>query len=340
MNDGRALAAVLPAELKEYCAVRDGLGQICSFVAVAAGIKPVLDDWIPAARLGRLRSLGASLGLTVDADETFLFIDDPEVGGVVGGELLNTTRARSVAATEPGGLLHVYVGRDAGAVELARRSGWYGLIAGNRMVPKPFIDHHWLGELLGYPECCLRSFARHGAWNVANPYAEAAGASGVAHPLANPVLRHTGLSYVVHYPCAFDCEATVAFGDAVRRAVHRMSPELGRAADAAVSGPFLLLSGWAAFAFDGAVKGRGLIRYRSVRPAPTNRVDADLAALLSSGDEVAVRGDVVVVFKGGRAVGTRHVRADRYAPEHPVVVDFDAGMLRPIDADDQVLLAR
>lgn len=340
MSDARTLAASLPEEFQEYCSLREGLGQICSFIAVVAGMKPVLDDWIPPARLGRLRRLCASMGVTVEADETFLFLDEAELGEVVGGELLNTTRARAVTDAHPGGLLHVYIGRDPGAVEAARRSGWYGLITGNRVVPKPFIDHHWLGALLGYPPCCLASFAHHGAWNVANPYADAASGTTAAHPLANPVLRHTGLSYVVHYPCTFDCGATVAYGEAVRRAVYQMSPQLGHAADAAVSGPFLLLSGWNAFVFDGALHGRAAIRYRAVRPAPTNRVDAELAALLSSGDEVVVRGDVLVVFKERRPIGSRQVRADRYAPEHPVVVDFDANLLGAPELDAAAVLAR
>lgn len=318
-----SLAATLPASLRAYCDLRDGLGQVVQLLAAAGGLKPVLDDWVGVDDVPTLEHLAGELGLHMVVDEVFAFAAaGDELSDVVGADLLNTTRARAVDGAEPGGLAHVYLGRNAEDVRQASASGWYNLVVGDRVVPKPWIDHYWFGRLLGYPPCCLESFAAHGAWNVANPYAAATASCNQANALVNPVHRHRGLAYAVHYPCRFDCSATTALARSVRDLVLDASPALAAAVDERLTGPHLLLSGFVAFGFPGGSLDGDTIRYPAVVSAPTNRPDDALAELLRRGDAVEVRGDVVLVRRGGLAVGSRAVRADRYAPEHACLVDF------------------
>lgn len=327
MIDRRALSASLPELYRRYCELRQGLGQICSLIAVVDGLKPVLDDWVDVGGEAEMQQVAQDLGLAMVTDEVFVPADRVgDLDGVIGADLLNTTRARVGDAS--GGRLHFYLGRHQEDVEDASRSGWYNLVAGDRVVPKPWIDHFWFGQKLGYPSCCLRAFATHGAWNAANPYAAAAVATvRRPQPLCNPSMRHTGLAYTVHYPCSFDCQETVGYGTAVREAVARCCPDLAAASDALATGWVLMLSGWDAIRLRGGRQTEGGITYLGADAAPTNNADTELLALIRSGDRLEVRGDVIVVWRDARVVGTRSVRADRYAPEHAVLVEFDPVLL-------------
>jgi hypothetical protein len=324
------LAASLPPPYRRYCELRNGLGQICALIATAEGVKPVMDDWVPAARLDQLADLASGLGLSWVADEVFTPVEDGSaLEGVVGADLLNTTRATLGRADEDGDV-HVYLGRDEDDVEAASRAGWYDLVVGGRVVPKPFVDHLWLGERFGYPACCLERFGIDGEWTSGNAYAAAMRRTNRPRAWCNPAMRHTGLVYSVHYPCAFDCPASFDLACRVRTAVGAVSPALLQATDALVSGCYLLLSGWVGFRFEEARLLGDRVSYLRCRAVPTNNVDQELEALLERGSALAVNNDVLVVFDlDGRALGTRQLRADGYAPEHATLVEFpieDAGV--------------
>ena len=86
-------------------------------------------------------------------------------------------------------------------------------------------DDTAIGELLGYPACC-RDFFR-GTWvdegmvDTTWPMAAASGRVDACSvevagpPLANILWRWVGARAVPHLPCRTDCEATVAFGEAL-----------------------------------------------------------------------------------------------------------------------------
>ena len=86
-------------------------------------------------------------------------------------------------------------------------------------------DDTAIGELLGYPACC-RDFFR-GTWvdegmvdttwpmAAASGRVEACSVEVAGPPLANILWRWVGARAVPHLPCRTDCEATVAFGEAL-----------------------------------------------------------------------------------------------------------------------------
>lgn len=88
-------------------------------------------------------------------------------------------------------------------------------------------DSRAIGELLGYPPCCIAAFVERwveGRWlDPTWPTAEATAAAGghqttthqidlAGPPEANLLLRWIGVRLVPHLPCRFDCRASEAFG--------------------------------------------------------------------------------------------------------------------------------
>jgi hypothetical protein len=225
--------------------------------------------------------------------------------------------------------IQVFVGRSHERVTEAARAGWYNLVAENRVVLKPWIDHHWFGRALGYPECCLESFARDGAWNLTNPYAAASARTrGSALALCNPAMRHSGFNYLNHYPCRFNCPASANYAASVRRALAAHGRGLVELADRHAKAPYLLLSGWAGYGFDGALAGTTL-RYRDCWQIPSNKPNTAFGELLCAGNRVQLAADVLTVWHADDFVGAYEVRADHYAPEHPTFVDFTGSLERP-----------
>jgi SAM-dependent methyltransferase len=86
-------------------------------------------------------------------------------------------------------------------------------------------DDTAIGELLGYPACCRDFFRRtwvdEGMVDTTWPMAAASGrvesrfVEVTGPPVANILWRWVGARAVPHLPCRTDCEATVAFGEAL-----------------------------------------------------------------------------------------------------------------------------
>lgn len=309
--------------VRRYCDLVTGHGQLTTFVAVAEGVKPVMDDWVAGPALSEYTEFVTGLGLSIEVGPVFETLAESELAEITGGASLNTTRARAgVASDSAAGRTQVFVGHDAQRVSEAARAGWYNLVAEDRVVLKPWIDHYWFGRALGYPDCCLDAFARDGAWNLTNPYAAAAARTGnTALALCNPVMRHSGFSYLNHYPCRFDCPASARYSASVRRALLGHGTGLVERADRYARAPYLLLSGWAGFGFDGVVE-RTSARYSAYWQVPTNKPNNAVAELLSAGNRVELVGNVLTVWRSDAFVGSYEIRADHYAPEHPTFVAF------------------
>jgi hypothetical protein len=308
------------ATVRGYCAAVGSLGQLATFIAVVEGIKPVMDDWVSLEQLPNFEKLLVELSLSYRLGPIFEPIAAADARTIVGGEQFNTTRAQVGMADR--GRIQVFLGRDEQHVDEAARSGWYNLAVAGRVVLKPWIDHHWFGLALGYPPCCLRAFAADGGWDLTNPYALAtARTNGIARALCNPVMRHSGLSFITHYPCSFDCERSAQYAARVRQCLLRHAPSIAEQADRNVAAPYLLLSGWAAFGFEGQIAGQR-IDYSSFWTAPTNNPNTELGRLLSEGDAVEITANIIRVIAGDELVGTYEARSDHYVPELPVLVDF------------------
>ena len=313
----------LPDTLATYVSIRRQHSQVLNLIAVLDGLKPCMDDWIPAAAWERFNAMCNQAGLYVKAGIQFDMMTHDEVETVSGRRTLTTTRARARAIGDDRGSVHVFVGRDPKIVDQTFYSGWYPLVVDGRATSKPWIDHIWFGQGLGYPDCCLDAFARNNNWSVNNmPYQALRATGGAPNALCNSIMRFTGLTWAPHLPCSYDCEATAKQSSQLREATRAVSPVLAEIADALTVGTFLLLSEWEAFMLHGVEREPNQTRYQAVSQVPSNKPNDALFAALVHGNNIELRDDLVVVLRGDEPVWVERCRTDGFAPRVPKIVDF------------------
>lgn len=321
------LTMQMSGELRGYVEIRPEHGQPACFVALLAGIKPVMDDWVGQDRFDDLVDVCRQRGLTVAADVQFeALADQGRLGGVVGRETLTTTRAvgHALADRVAGASVHVFIGADRGIVERTRAAGWYPLIIGGRAMNKPWIDHLWFGDGLGYPRCCLDAFARNNNWTLNNmPYQACRSVRSEPSFLCNSLMRFSGLTWAAHLPCRYDCEVTIELAGRVREEMRRHCPELAAWIDRLCTAPYLVLNEWEAFAFSGAKATGTAIDYSGVTLAPSNRPNLGLFAALRRGRRLEIRDDLIVIFGQDEAViHVERTATDTFAPRIACAVSF------------------
>lgn len=316
--------------LGELVEVRGGDLQLAAYVAVAAGARRSLDDWIAVDRWPAFTRLADRLGLAVEADCVFHPLDGDRPAGV---ELSPTTRARATPlaaglGSDPRAAVHAFVSSRRDWAEEALACGWYSVAVGGRVVFKPLADFHRLGFAFGYPRCCVDFFLEHNDWPRSNSLAEALRRSNTLCWQTNRLLKSTPWMLVFHLPCAFDCSATREQGDAVIAALAEIDPPAARRVERRLRQMFLVFSERAAFLLAGAERlGARRARYRRVVPlqretsvqAPRER---GYARVLTAGDELRIEDGTVHVLAGGRLRGTIESRCDLGVAEVPLLLDF------------------
>jgi hypothetical protein len=313
--------------LRGYLEIRPEHGQPVNFVAVLSGEKPVMDDWVPQAQLGQLTDVCRERGLTVLADVQFQALaDQAAIDQVIGRGTLTTTRAlgHQLGDEVDDASVHVFIGTDRPTVERTRASGWYPLIIGGRASSKPWIDHLWFGQGLGYPDCCLSAFAWSNNWSVNNmPYQAFRAVSTAPSMLCNSMMRFSGLTWAAHLPCSYDCPATARSAASVRALLGQHCPELAGWIDRLATAPYLVLNEWEAFAFTSSGAGGDWIEYSGVTLVPSNRPNSELFEALKRGARVELRDDLVVILDAsGTVVHVERTESGGFAPRIPFILDF------------------
>ncbi|MEV0768680.1 hypothetical protein [Nocardia salmonicida] len=293
-----------------------------NLLAVAEGIKPCMDDWIPVRAYDVFTQLCRQLALHVEAGVQFDVMTHEEVDSVTGRQTLTTTRARARELGDERGSVHVFVGRDPEVVRRTFHAGWYPLVVEGSATSKPWIDHIWFGRGLGYPECCLHAFARNNNWAVNNMPYQAYRITAAPNALCNSIMRFTGLTWAPHLPCAYDCQATIDQSRAVRELVAERAPGLVEIVDALTTGTFLLLSEWEAFALQSPTTCGNTVDYQGVSLVPSNKPNRPLFDALGHGERLEIRDDLIVVSRREKVSWIERCRTDGFAPRIPVVLTF------------------
>lgn len=127
----------------------------------------------------------------------------------------------------------VYVSADRALAEQARDLDRMGAdLAGG-------ADSVALGELLGYPRCCVDAFcALERRWPNRLPIAAAASRTRrFASRLNNLALDR--FAWIAHFPCRYDCAASLGLADAAADALAAEAPELVASVDRLLALPRL-----------------------------------------------------------------------------------------------------
>lgn len=318
--------------LRRYASLKGNSAYLSQLVAVMAGIKPAMDDWIPVARVKAIMELLKDIGLHVVVDNIFL----PErvsshLQDVEGSLYLNTTIGYGFPWSisnryllNRDGLAHVFISREARLLETVRAHGWYPVIWKDRVVHKPWIDHARFGQALGYPDCCIRQFVETNDWRRNASYAVSLQLT-VDKPsfLANPFAKHTLFSYISHIPCSFSCRNTISLANAIRDALKSFDLELVLMIDDFLKQKFLHISEDEIYCLVD-MDGMPDTYYAFYRRIPSSKaVNNSLEHLLLLSDNIYVEDAdnyVVVGRKGESIVGRYRVSCQPSA--FPYVIRF------------------
>jgi len=311
---------------REFVTVRGHSLQLASLMAVVKGLKPCLDDWVPARRFGAYQKACRRYGLLCAPDTVFRVFSPRRINArIVGAEDLTTTHAygRPWSAARQEGDVHVFVARSKKELCACRQEGWYPLVVKGRVVEKPLIDAYRFGPALGYPDCCCDFFRRRNNWSLYNFLYEVYKNSGPGpHPAAcNPLTRDETYSYIAHMPCSFSCESTRDLAGRIRGAILEEEPAFVRAIERHAARPFLVFRERRIYAFEGALRGDRL-DYRKAFFVGNQADEATHEKDIRRGDSLRVEKGVVVILKKGRLVKKIVWAAERRALGSPFLIAF------------------
>lgn len=289
--------------LRELVRVRGGSHfQLSGYVAVSAGIRPALDDFVPLSHFESFTEFVGASGLQLRTDAMFQrVLNEAEIPSMAFSPTTKAIGRRWRAGEEAprNSEVHVIVARSAVDADRAWAAGWYPIAIGKRILPKPKIDHQRFGAALGYPRCCVIAFERYNNWGRFDHISEVARRSQRFVSLANSFWKHTGYMLNFHIPCRFDCKASVRLGEKTLSAICDVDPAYASAIWAAIIAPVLHVSERMSFAFEGAcVSKQGDLNYSGVYDVLGSSTGKDsrheyFLKALSNGDGLTICGSTV-----------------------------------------------
>jgi len=221
----------------------DGLPSNLEEVAFANGDKPVLYLVVPAREVDALQAKYADA--TIVRREIPLAVE-------------SATGRRVYEANNGENNAHVFISRDAALAERAARL-WDDGSSRNAVA---------IGELMGYPACCVAAFVALGERgnNAALTYVTAARSRALGapfHAVLNSPVRHV----IPCTPCTFGCARAIAWAERVLAAL----PEnVAKTLYRALARPVIYLDEARAVALEGARVEGQTIEYQSARFLPAS----------------------------------------------------------------------
>jgi hypothetical protein len=183
----------------------------------------------------------------------------------------------------------VFVSRDPAVLDAAASCEWQ---------EKGDVRPRAIGELLGYPRCCVDAFVstpppRPNRELAARAVAAAAGRSLPRLNAIDQAVFH----FISHNPCSLACEPSRRMADAVATIVHRDHPAFARAIDEALAAHRLVVRDDVQVSVAGEVTAAGI----AVDRVWPTAIDRHPRATLGPRAETAVA-DLVATLRRGRVL--------------------------------------
>lgn len=316
--------------LGELISIKGRCSQLPQYLAVMAGIRRTMDDWVPLERLQAFLTLLPRFGLLAQIESVFRPLGGAPVAGL---SLTPTTHASGSPYPPPGGprtgdSAHVIIStRDDWAAE-AVACAWYPLCIGSRAIPKPWVDHRDFGLALGYPQCCVNFFMQYNDWPRFSTIAESARNSRHLLWTNNSLLKMTPFTLPFHMPCSFDCPATQRMGESLHHVMREYDTQYAEAVQYALTQCFLSINERVTFVLlnartehDGSVtfsRAISLYPFASVHePRESHYCDT-----MQHADRLLLADGCVYLYRNKRSLGVLETRCDRNVAEVPVLLDF------------------
>ncbi len=267
--------------------------------ALTIGLKPALRLLIDPSRVAQLAARFRSRGFAT----TWLPLPlhESSIDGATSCAPAGDAEAR----------VPFYVGRDAKRIEdAAQLESWMSLDGGLARGDLSQATRR-LGELLGYPRCCIEAFAALGPTDLNVEPVRAAADRTVTF---DPLLDNLSLS-VCHligwFPCRYDCEPSREVARAVERKLAAEVPTGIAALRRYLAMPRLYCDDRRQIVFDGKPGTSTRVHYRSVHtPYAFDRRPeeaayewvffASVVAPLLEGEQVTMEPDALIVERRGR----------------------------------------
>lgn len=154
-----------------------------------------------------------------------------------------------------------------------------------------------LGRMLGYPDCCVDAFAsrwpeaaEHHQGDLVVPSLRASGAAPFDWR-ANNLARYLGWELIQHFPCRYDCEATLELGRIHQRVLAAHEPQYAAELEQVLSWPVLYTEKNGVALLPGArveAHGCGVWLHCDGRPVPITDPTGELARALATPTRVEV----------------------------------------------------
>lgn len=191
--------------------------------------------------------------------------------------------------------VELYISRDA---ELARRAAYL------QAEVDPSLALHELGELVGYPPCCVEAFAQQEdrANNSANRYHTWARTLTPDSSRQGPwpwQLNNLHTMIAPFYPCSYRCPDALAWVHKALAELGAVYPDYLASLRSALARPALYFDHEHQLVLDGACQGEELT-YRAV--AWSSPRLSPLAAAIASGSRLLFGDQTLVVERGGRVL--------------------------------------
>lgn len=295
---------------KEYWAIK-GSSTYPMFVTTALGVKPSYDDWIPVDKYDEFLKICKDYGLYVETDVIF---QNPtkQKEEIVGGDNINTTFAigKRFSRDIKEGQVHVFVSKSKEMAKKAKKSGWYPIVIGNRMINKPFIDHLRFGKALGYPDCCVDFFRRFNDWKrFSHPY-ETLKNTPVkdGRPIGSFYCNNIPMDFTYFYihqlPCSYRCKATIELAQKVRSKIAEVEPDYVEKTDEILKKPLLVFGEKNFMIFEGKLDDNSInysdVVYASNPASPEDKFQH--SKWVKQGDKIILKNNEMIIMKNNEVI--------------------------------------
>lgn len=175
------------------------------------------------------------------------------------------------------GKLNMYISKFENLAEKAKEiDPSFKIINHNKNFEDILDDVYQFGELLSYPQCCIKKYIENVSKNV-KVSKDSLKVSIKINFLFNNILNGVSNHYLsFHFPCSFDCEKTLDYQRKIFNKIEEVSPHFAKEIKQYLQNPYLIFLdpsfdnmfvSWdnrKGFIFDGFVKNNSLIYSRVV----------------------------------------------------------------------------
>lgn len=293
--------------------------QLPMFIGVYLGLKPLMDTFIPMNSFLLLKEICAKEGILVEHNGYMAQVPSDDF-------LRKKERVRNLGTTKliaipfssdrRDVLVHTFISRSADQVEEARRLTWYNLFVGDIQMCQLPVDNHRYGLTLGFPECCIAFYSVHNGkfhdgkrnWGWNTPFEVYKNTKGEFSFLCNHVPMDHGYFLIHHYPCTYNCPATIEKAGALLEGIRSIEPDYAEKIEYYLKLPYLLFEEKRAFIFEGRIEGNTIF-YDDYRFLGDYRDQFDYTDILN-GNKLTVTEENITIFRGNEILAEHPMKGN------------------------------